>query len=103
MAPRKTSKGQSKGKQAAVTESAVGASSNGGLAVTPTATTNGTTNGAASSFEPTVEKNGFAPRLEQIQLRAYEIFMARGATHGHDWADWFRAEQELNGVAVEAH
>jgi hypothetical protein len=36
-------------------------------------------------------------------MRAYEIFMARGASHGHDWADWFRAEQELNGAAVEAH
>src|SRR5258708_35187592 len=100
MAPRKTSKGQSKGKQAAVIESAViDASSNRDLAVTST----GTTNGAAPNFERAVAKNGFAPRLEQIQMRAYEIFMARGASHGHDWADWFRAEQELNGAAVEAH
>ena len=34
--------------------------------------------------------------IEQIRVRAYEIFVARGAAHGHDWADWFRAEHELN-------
>ncbi len=33
---------------------------------------------------------------EDIRIRAYELFMARGATHGDDLADWFLAEQELN-------
>jgi DUF2934 family protein len=32
---------------------------------------------------------------ETIQMRAYEFFLRRGATHGDDLADWFRAEQEL--------
>jgi hypothetical protein len=32
---------------------------------------------------------------EMIRKRAYELFLARGATHGADLADWFRAEQEL--------
>jgi len=32
---------------------------------------------------------------EQIRMRAYEFFLKRGATHGDDLADWFRAEQEL--------
>jgi hypothetical protein len=51
------------------------------------------TNGAAS--------NGVAPRepdIETIRLRAYEIFLARGATHGDDLADWLIAERELRGA-----
>jgi hypothetical protein len=32
---------------------------------------------------------------EQIAQRAYEIFVARGATHGQDVEDWCRAEREL--------
>jgi hypothetical protein len=30
-----------------------------------------------------------------IRKRAYELFLSRGAAHGADLADWFRAEQEL--------
>jgi hypothetical protein len=51
------------------------------------------TNGAAS--------NGVAhrePAIETIRLRAYEIFLARGATHGDDLADWLIAERELRGA-----
>jgi HSP20 family molecular chaperone IbpA len=37
--------------------------------------------------------------MQQVQLgiarRAYELFLARGCKHGHDWEDWFRAEAEL--------
>jgi len=32
---------------------------------------------------------------ETIRMRAYEFFLKRGATHGDDLADWFRAEEEL--------
>jgi hypothetical protein len=39
--------------------------------------------------------NGLAPTFEQIQRRSYELFLARGGTHGCDWADWFAAEREL--------
>ena len=35
--------------------------------------------------------------VEQIQRRAYELFLARGAVHGNDWIDWFTAERELSG------
>jgi DUF2934 family protein len=31
-----------------------------------------------------------------IELRAYELFEARGCEHGHDSEDWFRAESELH-------
>lgn len=37
--------------------------------------------------------NGVA--FEAIQRRAYELFLARGAGHGGDLADWLAAEREL--------
>ncbi len=30
-----------------------------------------------------------------VAERAYAHFLARGARHGDDWADWFRAEAGL--------
>ncbi|MGH7913905.1 MAG: DUF2934 domain-containing protein [Candidatus Binataceae bacterium] len=33
--------------------------------------------------------------VELIRARAYELFLARGATHGNDLADWLNAEGEL--------
>jgi DUF2934 family protein len=49
-----------------------------------------------------VVKNGSFPSFEQIQRRAYELFVARGATHGCDWDDWFTAEQELTAGSIGA-
>ena len=34
------------------------------------------------------------PSIEIIRKRAYELFLARGATHGSDLSDWFKAEQD---------
>lgn len=34
------------------------------------------------------------PSIEIIRKRAYELFLARGATHGADLSDWFKAEQD---------
>jgi hypothetical protein len=36
--------------------------------------------------------------IETIRMRAYELFLARGSTHGDDLADWLKAERELRGV-----
>jgi len=36
---------------------------------------------------------------ETIRMRAYEFFLKRGATHGDDLADWFRAERELRNAS----
>jgi len=33
--------------------------------------------------------------INELNKRAYEIFQQRGASHGSDWDDWFRAEKEL--------
>lgn len=35
------------------------------------------------------------PANEDIAKRAYEIFLARGASHGSDLEDWLQAEREL--------
>ena len=32
---------------------------------------------------------------EQIENRAYEIYLSRGGENGSDQEDWFRAEREL--------
>ncbi|HTJ08282.1 MAG TPA: DUF2934 domain-containing protein [Candidatus Binataceae bacterium] len=37
-------------------------------------------------------------KIETIRLRAYEFFLARGATHGHDLADWLNAERQVLGA-----
>jgi hypothetical protein len=34
---------------------------------------------------------------DRIAQRAYELYLARGGSHGQDMDDWFRAEQELVG------
>ena len=36
-----------------------------------------------------------------IEVRAYELYLERGAGHGGDVDDWLRAEQELASPAAE--
>jgi len=36
--------------------------------------------------------------IESIRVRAYDLFLARGAIHGDDLADWLIAERELRGA-----
>ncbi len=66
------------------------------------------TNRASIKTKATVYTNGHAAgavaaaggagpvSAEQIRLRAYELFLARGGAHGDDLADWLRAERELS-------
>jgi len=42
------------------------------------------------------------PTPHQIAQRAYEIFLARGETHGQDVEDWLRAEAELRAAEARA-
>jgi Protein of unknown function (DUF2934) len=35
------------------------------------------------------------PTREEIQLRAYQIYIERGGAHGYDRDDWQQAEHEL--------
>ena len=36
------------------------------------------------------------PSKEEVELRAYEIYLERGAQDGHDVEDWIVAEDELS-------
>lgn len=36
------------------------------------------------------------PTREEIELRAYQIYVERGGAQGHDLDDWLQAERELN-------
>ncbi len=36
-----------------------------------------------------------SPTREEIEHRAYEIYIARGGEHGSDLEDWIQAEREL--------
>lgn len=51
--------------------------------------------GVAETNGGSVAANGSGPASQEIRRRAYELFLARGAVHGHDVADWLRAEREL--------
>jgi hypothetical protein len=39
-----------------------------------------------------------SPTLEQIELRAYELYLERGGSDGNDTDDWLQAERELRGT-----
>ena len=39
--------------------------------------------------------NGHHPTHQEIALRAYHIYLERGATPGNQLEDWTRAEREL--------
>jgi hypothetical protein len=43
------------------------------------------------------------PITEMIACRAYELFLERGAQHGHDLDDWLQAERELLDAARSGH
>ncbi len=38
-----------------------------------------------------------APSYAEVALRAYEIYLARGAASGSDLDDWLEAERQLCG------
>ena len=44
-----------------------------------------------------------APTHQQIQARAYELYLARGEVPGHEQEDWLAAERELtDAVSADA-
>lgn len=49
----------------------------------------------AANTSATATRSPPAPTSEQIARRAYEIYQARGGTHGSSEQDWFQAEREL--------
>ena len=49
----------------------------------------------ARKDETTDQAGRYEPAFEQIQVRAYEIYIQRGRTTGLDLDDWLQAEKEL--------
>jgi hypothetical protein len=41
------------------------------------------------------------PTIEQIEKRAYELYLERGGEAGHDVTDWLAAERELTELSEE--
>jgi hypothetical protein len=41
------------------------------------------------------------PTAEQIEQRAYELYLERGCQDGHDVADWLAAEKELTELSEQ--
>jgi hypothetical protein len=42
------------------------------------------------------------PKAEQIEKRAYELYLERGGEDGHDFEDWLAAERELIEMSEES-
>jgi hypothetical protein len=49
------------------------------------------TKSTAESSQPPAN----SPREPEIAARAYELYLERGCTDGHDLEDWFEAERDL--------
>lgn len=47
----------------------------------------------STSDEQSVSLN--EPAREEIERRAYEIYLARGGVNGYDQDDWLQAEREI--------
>jgi hypothetical protein len=64
---------------------------------------NGNADSVAAQSVAVPPITSFSPSEEEVRVRAYELFVARGCTHGGDLADWFAAEHELRDrLAVRA-
>jgi hypothetical protein len=70
-----------------------------------------TKSAAKEAAATTQESNGASPHkaaseagsktetnIETIRVRAFELYLARGAAHGDDLADWINAERELHSA-----
>ena len=42
------------------------------------------------------------PTVEQIEQRAYELYLERACEDGHDVADWLTAEKELTELSEQS-
>jgi hypothetical protein len=53
------------------------------------------TGGTAPTRSTTESTGKKSPTSDEIQVRAYEIYLERGGTDGRDVEDWLQAEREL--------
>jgi Protein of unknown function (DUF2934) len=50
---------------------------------------------ARTGFGTAHDASELQPSEEDIRRRAYEMYLERGGSHGSDFEDWVRAEEEL--------
>jgi hypothetical protein len=50
---------------------------------------------AGTAARREVKSIASGPNEEEIRMRAYQMYLERGASHGRDFDDWLRAEEEL--------
>jgi len=60
----------------------------------------GTGSQAPSAQQTEGASASHAPTQDQIRVRAYQIYVERGAHPGQELDDWLRAERELQKVAL---
>ncbi|HVU49403.1 MAG TPA: DUF2934 domain-containing protein [Polyangia bacterium] len=65
-----------------------------GRKTTKTEKTSAPKTSKAKSAKAVVRKR--APTHEEIAIRSYELYLARGAEPGHAEEDWLQAERELS-------
>ena len=53
------------------------------------------TEASSDRQEAVTTSTGDSPVLDEIRIRAYEIYVERGGQPGHDLDDWIQAEREL--------
>jgi Protein of unknown function (DUF2934) len=58
-----------------------------------------TIGGTAASKSAAAPNTGKLPTSEEIQSRAYQIYMERGGADGSDLEDWLQDERELRQSA----
>ena len=51
--------------------------------------------GGSKKTTTTASAAKLPPSHDEIAKRAYELYLARGAEHGHDAEDWAKAESDL--------
>jgi hypothetical protein len=62
--------------------------------VTPRKSSKGTTTVKKTRATAT-DQSRPRPTYDDVARRAYELYVARGGTHGRDWDDWLSAERQL--------
>lgn len=55
-----------------------------------------------SPAKQNLSQEGSVEQREQIRLRAYELYEARGHKEGHELEDWLQAESEVISKLVAA-
>jgi len=57
------------------------------------------TDGVSVSRPVSIPESQTPVNTEEIAERAYQLFLARGGSDGHDFDDWIEAERQIQAAA----